>query len=83
MTFNYYSQIEDISPRPVLFISPVLFIIGTEAATIFMSKAGYEKTGQPKESFEIPGATHHRLYDDEAAVGKAVAKLEEFFGRSL
>jgi hypothetical protein len=31
----------------------------------------------------IPGATHHRLYDDEAAVGKAVAKLEEFFGRSL
>jgi len=34
-------------------------------------------------AFEIPGATHHRLYDDEAAVGKAVAKLEEFFGRSL
>jgi hypothetical protein len=75
--FNYYSQIEDISPRPVLFI------IGTEAATIFMSKAGYEKAAQPKEWFEIPGATHHRLYDDEAAVGMAVAKLQEFFGRSL
>jgi hypothetical protein len=28
MDFNYYSQIKDISPRPVLFI------IGTEAATI-------------------------------------------------
>src|SRR5579864_324597 len=25
----------------------------------------------PKEWVEIPGATHHRLYDDEAAVGKA------------
>jgi hypothetical protein len=75
--FNYYSQIEDISPRPVLFI------IGTEAATIFMSKAGYEKAAQPKEWFEIPGATHHRLYDDDAAVGMAVAKLQEFFGRSL
>jgi hypothetical protein len=74
MDFNYYSQIQDIAPRPVLFI------IGTEAATIFMSKAGYEKAAQPKEWFEIPGATHHRLYDD---VGKAVAKLEEFFGRTL
>jgi len=62
---------------------PILFIIGTGAATIFMSKAGYEEAAQPKEWFEIPGATHHRLYDDEAAVGKAVAKLEEFFGRSL
>ena len=61
----------------------VTLIIGTEAATIFMCKAGYEKAAQPKEWFEVPGATHHRLYDDEAAVGKAVAKLEEFFGRSL
>jgi uncharacterized protein len=77
MDFNYYAQIQDIAPRPVLFI------IGTEAATIFMSKAGYEKAAQPKEWFEIPGATHHRLYDDDAAVGKAVAKLGEFFGRCL
>lgn len=38
---------------------------------------------QPKEWFEIPGATHHLLYDDDAAVGKAVAKLGEFFDRSL
>jgi len=77
MDFNYYSQIERIAPRPVLFI------VGTEAATVFMSKAGYEKAAQPKESFEIPGATHHRLYDDEVAVGKAVAKLEEFFRHRL
>ena len=60
-----------------------MFIIGMEAATIFMSKAGSENAAKPKEWFEIPGATHHRLYDGEAAVGKAVAKLEEFFGRSL
>jgi len=77
MDFNYYSQIETIAPRPVLFI------VGTEAATVFMSKAGYEKAKQPKEWFEVPGATHHRMYDDEAAVGKAVAKLEEFFGQNL
>ena len=77
MDFNYYAQIQDIAPRPVVFI------VGTEAATIFMSKAGYEKAEQPKEWFEVQGATHHRMYDDEAAVGKTVAKLEEFFGRNL
>ena len=77
MDFNYYAQIEDIAPRPVLFI------VGTKATTAFMSKAGYEKAAQPKEWFEIYGATHHRLYDDEDAVGTAVVKLEEFFGRSL
>jgi hypothetical protein len=48
-----------------------------------MSKAGYEKAAQPKEWFEVPGATHHRLYDDEAAVTKAVGKLDQFFGRNL
>ena len=77
MDFNYYWQIESIAPRPILFV------VGTEAATVFMSKAGYEKAAEPKEWFEIPGATHHSLYDAEAAVGKVVAKLEEFFGRSL
>lgn len=77
MDFNYYARIEEIAPRPLLFI------VGTKAATTFMSKAGYEKAAQPKEWFEVPGATHHSLYDDEAQVGEAVAKLEEFFGRSL
>ena len=77
MDFNYYARIEEIAPRPILFI------VGTRAATIFMSKAGYEKAAQPKEWFEVTGATHHSLYDDKAQVGEAVAKLEEFFGRSL
>jgi len=75
MEFNYFAHIQDIAPRPVLFI------VGTEAATVFMSKAGYEQAAQPKEWFEVPGATHHRLYDIDS--DKAVAKLEEFFGRSL
>jgi fermentation-respiration switch protein FrsA (DUF1100 family) len=77
MDFNYYWQIEQIAPRPILFV------VGTEAATVFMSKAGYEKAAEPKEWFEVPGATHHRLYDDEAAVSKVVEKLEDFFGRNL
>jgi fermentation-respiration switch protein FrsA (DUF1100 family) len=77
MDFNFYTRIEDIAPRPISFI------VGTEAARVFMIKAGYEKAAQSKEWFEIPGATHHNLYDDEAQVGQAVSKLEEFFGRSL
>ena len=75
MDFNYYARIEDIAPRPVLFI------VGTKAATLFMSKSGYERAQQPKEWFEVPGATHHRLYDIDA--DKAIPKLEEFFGRNL
>ena len=77
MDFNYYARIEQIAPRPIMFI------VGTKAATIFMSKVGYEKAAQPNEWFEVPGATRHSLYDDEVQVGETVAKLEEFFGRSL
>jgi fermentation-respiration switch protein FrsA (DUF1100 family) len=47
MDFNYYARIEDIAPRPVLFI------VGTKAATLFMSKPGYEQAAQPKEWFEV------------------------------
>ena len=80
MDFNLYAP-----NRRHRAARPVLFIVGTEAATKFMSKSGFDKAAQPKEWFEIRKnrATHHRLYDDEAAVGKAVAKLEEFFGHRL
>jgi hypothetical protein len=49
MDFNYYAHIEEIVPRPILLI------VGKEAATKFMSKAGFDKAAQPKEWFEIPG----------------------------
>ncbi len=77
MDFNYYSQIETIAPRPVLFI------VGGEADTLFMSKPGYEKAMQPKEWFEISGAGHFDLYDNEVVVEKAVARLDGFFGKNL
>jgi len=77
MDFNYYSQIENIAPRPVLFI------VGADADTVFMSKAGYEKAKQPKEWFEIPGANHFHTYDKEDVVERAVAKLQSFFGSNL
>jgi fermentation-respiration switch protein FrsA (DUF1100 family) len=72
---GYVTRIEEIAPRPILFI------VGTNAATLFMSKPGYERAAQPKDWFEVPGATHHSLYDVDS--DKAVLKLEEFFGRHL
>jgi fermentation-respiration switch protein FrsA (DUF1100 family) len=77
MDWNYYWQIETIAPRPVLFI------VGTAAATVFMSKAGFDQAAEPKEWFEVPGATHHQMYDDETSVTQAVGKLGEFFGHYL
>src|SRR5262249_43540525 len=70
MDFNYYARIEDIAPRPVLFI------VGTDAATLFMSKAAYGKAVHQKEWFETRGATNRRLYALDA--DKAIPKLEEF-----
>jgi fermentation-respiration switch protein FrsA (DUF1100 family) len=75
MDFNYYARIEDVAPRPILFI------VGTNAATLFMSKPAYEKAAQPKEWCEVPGATHHSLYDIDS--DRAIPKLEEFFGRHI
>jgi len=42
MDFNYYAHIEEIAPRPILFI------VGMEAATKFMSKAGFDRAAQTK-----------------------------------
>jgi hypothetical protein len=61
----------------------------TSMAGILFTPAGLDKTKRPdttkpfsqREWCEIPGATHHRLYDLDA--DKAIPKLEEFFGRNL
>jgi fermentation-respiration switch protein FrsA (DUF1100 family) len=39
----------------------------------------YEAASEPKELFEIPGATHVALYDIDEYVDQAVAKMDEFF----
>jgi uncharacterized protein len=77
MDWNYHWQIETISPRPALFI------VGTAAAPVFLSKSGFDQAKEPKEWFEVEGATHHQMYDDPASVTLAVGKLVEFFGKYL
>lgn len=66
-----------ISPRPVLMIA------GTDAQTLWMTKDAYEKANQPKELFEIEGATHISLYYKEKDVTPAVNKLVEFYKSNL
>lgn len=77
MDFFPYDQIDTISPRPVLFVA------GSEADTLYYSEDGYNKAKEPRELFIIPGATHMDLYDKPQYVPIVVAKLTEFYGKSL
>lgn len=39
----------------------------------------YDACSDPKELFEVPGASHVSLYDINDHVDQAVAKMDEFF----
>lgn len=41
----------------------------------------YNAASEPKELFEVPGATHVSLYDIDKDVDQAVSKMVEFFGK--
>jgi uncharacterized protein len=75
--FNAFETIELIAPRPLLMI------VGTEAATAYLSQEAIEKAREPKELYRIDGATHVDLYDKDEYVPTAVAKLTDFFGTHL
>ncbi|EPG75413.1 alpha/beta hydrolase family protein [Leptospira fainei serovar Hurstbridge str. BUT 6] len=77
MAFFPFTQIETISPRPILMIA------GEKADTRYFSQEALEKAKEPKELFIIPGATHIDLYDKPQFVGPAVIKLKEFFLKNL
>ena len=72
-----FSQLEMIFPRPLLLIA------GSKADTLFWSRQVMEKAREPKELFIVEGATHIDMYDRPQFVAPAVAKLKEFFDKSL
>ncbi|MHC5306513.1 alpha/beta hydrolase [Bartonella sp. LJL80] len=77
MAFFPFSQIETISPRPILVIA------GSEADSKFWSDKAFEKAKEPKERFVVEGATHIDMYDRMQFVTPAVERLNRYFSHYL
>ena len=77
INFFPFSQIETISPRPLLMI------IGENAGSNFFTEEAFAKAAEPKEMFIVPGATHCDLYDQRPYMEVSMAKLDEFFSQYL
>lgn len=77
INFFPFSQIETISPRPLLMI------IGENAGSNFFTEEAFEKAAEPKELFIVSGATHCDLYDQRPYMEVSIAKLDEFFSQYL
>lgn len=75
MNFYPISDIETISPRPMLFIT------GDAAHSKEFSEEAYKLAGEPKELVIVPGAGHVDLYDRVQLI--PFDKLTEFFTKNL
>lgn len=75
--YSSFDMVDLISPRPLLMIA------GTEADTAYFSREAIGRAREPKELFWVEGATHIDLYDRDAYVPTAVAKLTGFFKENL
>lgn len=77
MDFTALDHVEMISPRPLLLIT------GEKSDTRYFSEEAYTKANEPKELFEVQGASHVAMYDVPEYVQQAVKKLTNFFNRNL
>lgn len=75
MNFYPFSDIETISPRPLLFIT------GENAHSREFSEDAYQRAAEPKELLIIPGAGHVDLYDRTSLI--PFDKLTSFFNKYL
>ena len=75
MNFYPFSDIETISPRPMLFVA------GELAHSREFSEDAYRLAGQPKQLLIIPGANHVDLYDRVNLI--PFDKLTAFFQQHL
>jgi fermentation-respiration switch protein FrsA (DUF1100 family) len=71
INFQLMNHIEQISPRPILFIT------GDIAHSRAFSETAYAAAEEPKELYVVPGAMHIDLYDDIDKI--PFDKLESFF----
>lgn len=75
MNFYPFSDIETISPRPMLFIA------GEKTHSIEFSEDAYRLAAEPKELYIVPGAGHVDLYDRASLI--PFGKLTDFFTKNL
>lgn len=75
MNFYPFSDLEMISPRPVLFIA------GDKAHSRFFSEDAYARASEPKELYFVKNAGHVDLYDRTELI--PWDKLNDFFSRNL
>lgn len=84
-------MLQRIKRRPVLWsttlapylYTPYLGIYGEKALkdTGPLTQAFFDAASEPKELYEVPGASHVSLYDIDADVDRAVDRMVEFFGK--
>ncbi len=75
MNFRLLDFIEEISPRPILFV------MGDRAHSRFFSEDAYKAAAEPKEIYIVEDAEHIDLYDRVDRI--PFNKLEEFFNSNL
>jgi fermentation-respiration switch protein FrsA (DUF1100 family) len=75
MNFFPFTQIETISPRPLLFV------VGETAHSRYFSEEAYKLAAEPKELYVVPGAGHVDLYDRLEYI--PFDKLNSFFTKYL
>jgi fermentation-respiration switch protein FrsA (DUF1100 family) len=73
--FPLLSQVETISPRPILLI------VGEHAHSRYFSEDVYAQAAEPKELYVVPDANHVDLYDRTDKI--PFDKLEAFFKERL
>lgn len=77
MGYFPFSQVDTISPRPLLLIA------GENAETLEFSQNAYDLAEEPRELMVIPGASHFDLYDRPQYVEPAVERMAGFFREHL
>lgn len=75
INFPLLNYIETISPRPILFV------MGENAHSRYITEDAYERAADPKELVVIPGARHIDLYDRVDMI--PFDKLQSFFSDNL
>ena len=62
LNYGLNDHIEEISPRPILFI------VGEQAESRFFSDMAFERAAEPKYKNVVPNCNHVDLYDDTAKI---------------